>query len=100
MDTFPASMKWLLIASFLASHSPAEKDQGLFTSAQSGKRSKRRKKEAANGSVHGANAAAQGPYPFTLDRLLHIFGWLWSSYGDMTPLTAPAAGTVGLRRCG
>ncbi|KAJ7717730.1 putative origin recognition complex, subunit 5-like protein [Mycena maculata] len=77
ISDLPRMAKFILVAAYLASTNPHNKDVRMFGRAQDEKKRKRRAyKASAKTGTARAPQRVLGPNPFPLDRLIAIFGAL------------------------
>ena len=81
--SLPARQRLLLVAAFVASHSPADQDREKFTPAQKGRKRQKGAKYANQtglAGVMGGNTKS-APAPVDLARLLAIYEVFWGQFG-------------------
>ncbi|KAJ7472431.1 putative origin recognition complex, subunit 5-like protein [Mycena galericulata] len=89
ISDLPRMSKFVLVAAYLASTNPHNKDIKLFGRAQDEKKRKRRAYKAAKSGAAKAPQRVLGPNPFPLDRLIAIFGALLEENDVDVRMSAP-----------
>lgn len=78
----------LLLAAFLSQHNPSNIDQNLYTNKRKGRRKKGRKKQKKDSQNMENSNNNKRATTFPLERLLSIFSFIFSQYGDPSFLSS------------